>query len=120
VRLRHNEDGFSLIELLTALIVFAILLAIAVASYLAFRERAQDRASQAALREAVPSVHAYYGDHSGFGGMTESVLKTQYDAGLSGVVVDSADDGSYCLRTTLNDRVWYGSGPPIEISQTAC
>jgi hypothetical protein len=50
--------------------------------------------------------------------MTESILKAQYDAGLSGIVVDSADGTSYCLRTTLNQRVWFGSGPPIEISQT--
>jgi prepilin-type N-terminal cleavage/methylation domain-containing protein len=121
VRLRRHEDGFTLIELLTVLVLIAILVSIAVASFLGFRQRAQDRASQAVLREAMPAVHAYAGDHDGgFTGMTEAVLKAQYDAGLTGFVVVSADDESYCLRSDLNPRTWYGAGPPLTISQSTC
>ena len=121
VRLRRNESGFTLVELLTVLVLLAVLMTIAVASFLSFRQRAQDRAAQAVLREAMPSVHAYSSDHAGgFTGMTEAYLRANYDAGLSGFVVASADDSTYCLRTTLNPRTWYGSGPPLEVSQTAC
>ena len=73
------------------------------------------------LREAVPSVHAYASDHDGrFTGMTAALLRSQYDAGLSGFEVAGADDASYCLRSTLNERTWYGGGPPLVISETAC
>ena len=121
VRLRRAQDGFTLIELLTVLVLLAVLVSIAVASFFGFRQRAQDRASQAVLREAVPSVHAYASDHDGsFTGMTAALLRSQYDAGLNGFEVASADDTSYCLRSTLNERTWYGAGPPLVISQTAC
>jgi prepilin-type N-terminal cleavage/methylation domain-containing protein len=121
VRLRRAENGFTLIELLMVLVILAVLIAIAVPSFLGFRKRAEDRASQAVLRVAAPSVHAYAGDNDGsFIGMTAPLLKSQYDAGLFGFEVDSADDTSYCLRSTINPRTWYGAGPPHGISQTVC
>ena len=119
MRLRH-EHGFTLIELLTVLIILGVLVSIAVPSYLAFRERARDRASQAVLRNAEPSVHAYHSDHLVFTGMTQPILQTDYDASLVGVEVVSADDTTYCLRSTLNPNVFYLSGPPAVVSDVPC
>ena len=56
------EDGFTLIELLVVLVIIAVLLAIAVPSYLGFKARAADRAAQANLRAAMPAAEAYYTD----------------------------------------------------------
>jgi prepilin-type N-terminal cleavage/methylation domain-containing protein len=121
VRLRRAQDGFTLVELLVVLVILAVLMLVAVTSYLGFRDRAADRVSQAALRQAVPSAHAYAGDHDGaYLGMTAALLQSQYDRGLTDVEVIAADDDSYCLRSTVNDRVWYGSGPPLTLSRSAC
>ena len=44
------------------LIIIGVLLAIAVPSYLAFKDRAEKRAAQSNVRAAVPSVEVFYSD----------------------------------------------------------
>lgn len=48
-----QEEGFTLIELMVVVLIIAVLVAIAVPSFLGFRAKAQDRAAQAALRNTL-------------------------------------------------------------------
>jgi type IV pilus assembly protein PilA len=52
-RLRANEDGFTLIELMVVVLIIGILVVIALPTFLGARNRAQDRAAQASLRDAL-------------------------------------------------------------------
>ena len=124
-RLR-SEKGFTLIELLVVMIILAILTAIAIPSYLSFRDRANNSAAGADLRAAIPSVEAYFSDNGTYSGMTAAGLAASYDQSISPsiILVKTATASTYCVQATSpNDatKVASKSGPSAQIVVgTAC
>ena len=116
-RLKQEESGFTLIELLIVLVIIGILLAIAVPSYLGFKDRANDTAAKANVRSAVPAVEAYYADNGTYVGMIIGVtgppatgLKA-IDAGVSLTAVSGQTATSYCISSTVGGKIWRKVGP---------
>jgi type IV pilus assembly protein PilA len=116
----RNEGGFTLIELLVVIIIIGILLAIAIPSYMKFRDRANKSAAQANVRSSIPAVEAYFADNNSYSGATLAYLQTTYDQGVKNIVIQSATATTYCVESTVGAETFKKSGPGADIVTGVC
>src|SRR4051794_29107912 len=103
---RQSEEGFTLIELMVVVLIIAILLAIAIPTFLGARGKAQDRAAQSNLRNALTAEKTYYTDNQAYTASSAAVASiepnlTFSSSAATGIVLNlsSTDtaNGTLCL-----------------------
>lgn len=142
-RMRDREGGFTLIELMVVVLIIAILLAIAIPTFLGARERAQDRAAQSDLRNALTAGKVLYTDTESYDvtvaqldgvepslDFVESVAAADVDTDTVGYV--HAADGSdvvfvteseagdfFCIAEDEDTGTTYNSGTLASVDSAA-
>ncbi len=107
---RHDsEEGFTLIELMVVVLIIAILLAIAIPTFLGARKRAQDRAAQSSLRNALTAAKTIYTDNSSYSGADSTALAA-VEPSLTFVAAGTDSTGAKIVSVNpAAADTWYGA-----------
>ncbi len=116
-----GQSGFTLVELLTVLLIMGILLAIAVPSFGALRARSYDARAQANIRGAWPALELYFEANQTYVGMSTATLRA-IDAGIP-AALDFQDltATSYCIDDdSVIGSEYRKNGPAAPIEPGTC
>src|SRR5713226_10331650 len=105
----RDERGFTLIELMVVVLIIAILIGIAIPTFLGARQRAQDRAAEASLRNSLTAAKTIFTDAETYVTATDTALNAA-EPSIAHVPTGTASTGSKNVSVNpASQGVWYGA-----------
>jgi type IV pilus assembly protein PilA len=100
-----RDEGFTLIELMVVVLIIAVLVAIAIPSFLGFRSNAQNRAAQSEVRNTLLAEKGYFTENNAFTATAASLQAFEPSISLAsdpadGVVATLNGTSIVCLTRT--------------------
>lgn len=131
-----RDEGFTLIELMVVVMIIAVLIAIAIPSFLGFRSSAQDRSAQSEVRNVLLAEKAFWLDNGAYTETGGDITSFEPNADVTGGPADgvalnlhATNDDIVCLSRTSDSGAtfsvwessaagtWYGA---TDLSAAAC
>ena len=111
---REDDEGFTLIELMVVVLIIAILIAIAIPTFLGARQRAQDRAAQSNVRNAFTAEKTFYTDGQAYTATVSDMTAIEPSLTYTNTAGSLAATGNLVFLhattvTTTNDTVVLGA-----------
>jgi type IV pilus assembly protein PilA len=100
----QDDKGFTLIELMVVVLIIAILIAIAIPTFLGLRSRSQNRAAQSDLRNALTAAKSFYTDadaYTGFDAVDGEALEPSLTWGAAAPAVEGTVSVRAVTATTV-------------------
>ena len=99
----NKEEGFTLIELMVVVLIIAILIAIAIPTFLGARKRAQDKQAQSNIRNALTAEKTFYVDKQVYTDTATDLTPIESSLDFTGT-----DAATHQVKPTLEDSAVAG------------
>ena len=105
---RKHDEGFTLIELMVVVMIIAVLLAIAIPTFLGTQNKAKDRSAQSSLRNTVTAAKTIYTDGSTYVTATPAALLAT-EPSLTFAATDVASTKATDVSVNTTATVFYAA-----------
>lgn len=120
--LRRGERGsVTSVEAFVLAVMTAIVVAIALPSYVALRDRANDSTARAHAREAAAAAETYRVESGSYAGLSVAALvEIDPDLRASGLRIERSAITGVCIEANAGGRTWHALRPAGTVSGGGC